>query len=224
MDTDPVAQLLSDPRFKGQPITWGVTSEGYDAIRRAWLTHVHAEEVLFKPFTENEFNTQMKIMLSVFTDDCVMELVPAEERWEGHQQAAEFYRVFLSSLEGMQWVPQALVIGPQGVLDVVNMSGKLVKEFAGLKEVGAQVHLQWVIYFPWVPNAAKFKGEVISRSAHCRMDVLDRENVSFAAVVSDSARLLLGTRRKRRHLRVESESLRTPDICYRANLDLCEWT
>ena len=50
---------------------------------------------------------------------------------------------------------------PSGVLDVVNMSGKLVKEFAGLKEVGAQVHLQWVIYFPWVPNAEKFKGEVI---------------------------------------------------------------
>ena len=128
MDADPVAQLLSDPRFKGQPITWGVTSEGYDAIRRAWLTHVHAEEVLFKPFTEDEFNTQMKIMLSVFTDDCVMELVPAGKRWEGHGQAAEFYRVFLSSLEGMEWVPQALVIGPQGVLDVVNMSGKLVKE------------------------------------------------------------------------------------------------
>ena len=73
---------------------------------------------------------------------CVMELVTAGERWEGHEQAAKFYRVFLSSLEEMQWVPQALVIGPQGVLDVVNMSGKLVKEFAGLKEVGAQVHLR----------------------------------------------------------------------------------
>ena len=69
--------------------------------------------------------------------------------------------MFLSSLQGMEWVPQALVIGPQGVLDVVNMTGKLVKEFAGLKEVGARVHLQWVIYFPWVPNAGKFKGEVI---------------------------------------------------------------
>src|SRR5579863_7471397 len=142
MGADPVAQLLSDPRFKGLPITWEVTSEGYDAIRRAWLTHVHAEEVLFKPFTEDEFKTQMQVMLSVFTDDCVMELVPAGKRWEGREQAAEFYRVFLSSLRGMQWVPQALVIGPQGVLDVVNMTGKLVKEFAGLKEIGAQVHLR----------------------------------------------------------------------------------
>jgi len=52
-------------------------------------------------------------------------------------KAAEFYRLFLGSLEGMEWVPQALVIGPQGVLDVVNMTGKLIKEFAGLKQVGA---------------------------------------------------------------------------------------
>jgi hypothetical protein len=158
---DPVAQLLSDPRFKGKPITWGVTSESYDVIRRAWLTHVHAEEVLFKPFTEEAFSAQMKIMLSVFTDDCVMELASTGERWEGHRQAAEFYRVFLGALEDMAWIPQALVIGPQGVLDVVNMTGKLVKPFAGLNQIGARLGLQWVIYFPWVPDQRKFRGEVI---------------------------------------------------------------
>jgi hypothetical protein len=161
MSPDPVVQLLSDPRFKGRPITWGVTPEGYDAVRRAWLTHVQAEEVLFKPFTEDEFNTQMKVMLSVFTDDCVMEFATRGERWDGHVQAAEFYQLFLSSFERMQWIPQALVIGPQGVLDVVNMTGKLIKEFGGLNQVGTPVHLQWVIYFPWVPEAGKFKGEVI---------------------------------------------------------------
>jgi hypothetical protein len=158
---DPVAQLLGDPRFRGKPITWGITPESYDAIRRAWLTHVHAEEVLFEPFTDEVFDAQMKIMLSVFTDDCVMELASTGERWEGHRRAAEFYRMFLGALEEMAWIPQALVIGPQGVLDVVNMTGKLVKEFAGLKQIGAQVHLQWVIYFPWVPDLGKFKGEVI---------------------------------------------------------------
>jgi len=177
MSTDPVAQLLSDPRFKGRPITWGVTPEGYDAVRRAWLTHVHAEEVLFKPFTEDEFNTQMTVMLSVFTNDCVMELATTGQRWDGHVQAAEFYRLFLSSFEGMEWIPQALVIGPQGVLDVVNMTGKLIKEFAGLKRVGTRVHLQWVIYFPWVPEAGKFKGEVIYSIRQLKNGVLDRKNI-----------------------------------------------
>jgi hypothetical protein len=161
MSADPVAELLSDPRFKGKPITWGITQEGYDDIRRAWLTHVHAEEVLFKPYTEEQFKTQMQIMLSVFTDDCVMELASTGERWQGRDQATAFYHVFLTSLQNMQWVPQALVIGPQGVLDVVNMTGTVAKPFAGLKEIGAQVHLQWVIYFPWVPDAGKFKGEII---------------------------------------------------------------
>jgi hypothetical protein len=146
---------------RGKPITWEVTKEEYDAIRRAWLTHVQAEEVLFKPFTEDVFQAQMRIMLGVFTDDCVLELVTAGKRWEGHEQAVAFYRVFLSSLADMAWVPQALVIGPQGVLDVVNMTGKLVKPFAGLEEVGETVHLQWVIYFPFVPAEGKFKGETI---------------------------------------------------------------
>jgi SnoaL-like domain len=161
MTDDPVADLLADPRFKGSPITWEITPEGYDTIRRAWLTHVQAEEVLFKPFTEEVFQAQMEIMLSVFTEDCVMELVQAEQRWQGREQAAAFYRLFLSSIHEMAWVPQALVIGPQGVLDVVNMTGTLAKPFAGLTEVGEAVRLQWVISFPWVPKEGKFKGETI---------------------------------------------------------------
>ncbi len=51
--------------------------------------------------------------------------------------------------------------GPQGVLDVVNMTGTLAQPFAGLSNVGEQVHLQWVIYFPWEPESRKFKGETI---------------------------------------------------------------
>ena len=59
---------------------------------------------------------QMKIMLGVFTEDCVMELASAGQRWIGQAEAAAFYRVFLGSLTKMAWVPQTLVIGPQGVL------------------------------------------------------------------------------------------------------------
>ena len=161
MTGDPVAELLADPRFKGLPIIWEITPEGYDAIRRAWLTHVQAEEVLFKPFTENVFQAQMKIMLGVFTEDCVMELVQTGQRWQGRAQATASYRVLLSALTEMVWMRQTLVIGPQGVLDVVNMTGTLVKPFAGLDQVGETVHLQWVIYLPWLPAEGKFKGETI---------------------------------------------------------------
>jgi hypothetical protein len=54
-----------------------------------------------------------------------------------------------------------VVVGPQGVLDVVTMTGVLRRPFAGLNEVGRALHLQWVIFFPWVPEAAAFGGETI---------------------------------------------------------------
>jgi hypothetical protein len=159
--SDPVSSILQDPRFQGQPISRNITPEQYEAIRRAWLTHVSAEERLFIPYTEAEWATQMAMMLSVFPENCLMELVPSGERWKGKAQAEEFYRSFIPSFEGMRWVPQALVIGPQGVLDVVNMTGRLLKPFAGLADVGQQAYLQWVIYFPWLPEEEKFQGETI---------------------------------------------------------------
>ncbi|HEY7059903.1 MAG TPA: nuclear transport factor 2 family protein [Chloroflexota bacterium] len=161
MSSDPATAILQDPRFKGQPLTWEVTPEQYDTIRHAWLTHVAAEERLFVPYTEAEWTQQMAVMLGVFADDCVMEIVPTQERWQGRAQVEAFYRTFIPSFEGMQWVPQALVIGPQGVLDVVNMTGTLRRPFAGLTAVGEQVHLQWVICFPWVPDQGRFRGEII---------------------------------------------------------------
>ena len=161
MSSDPVASILQDPRFQGQPITWNVTTEQYDTIRHAWLTHVVAEEKLFGPYTQQQWDEQLAIMLGVFAEDCVMELVPSGERWQGKAQTEAFYRGFIASFEGMQWVPQALVIGPQGVLDVVNMTGILRRPLAGLTELGQQVHFQWMIYFPWLPAEARFRGETI---------------------------------------------------------------
>lgn len=76
-------------------------------------------------------------------------------------RAEAFYREFVPSFEGMTWVPQSVVVGPQGVLDVVNMSGKLLRPFVGLSDVGSDVRLQWVIGFPWLPDEGKFQGEVI---------------------------------------------------------------
>jgi len=161
MDMDPVDKLLHDPRFAGAPVTWESTPEQYRAIRHAWLTHVSAEEDLFVPFTEERFAERMATMLSVFSDACTMELAPTGERWEGKVETVEFYRQFLGSFTGMSWVPQALVIGPQGVLDVVDMEGVVTRPFAGQAVTGEPVHLQWVISFPWVPAEGRFRGETV---------------------------------------------------------------
>lgn len=162
MATDPAQAILDDPRFKGSPLTWEADPAEYDRIRHAWLTHISAEEPLFAHHeTQADWDRQMPIMLGVFTDDCVMELAWRGERWHGKDGAAEFYRVFITAFEGMQWVPQAMVIGPQGVLDIANMSGVLVRDFAGMKATNAPVHLQWVISVPWVPEKQQFSGEKI---------------------------------------------------------------
>ena len=62
---------------------------------------------------------------------------------------------------GCSGVPQSLVVGPQGVLDVVNMTGTIVKPFAGIDGVGGPVELQWVISFPWLLDVGKFQGETV---------------------------------------------------------------
>jgi len=162
MPTDPVQAILQDPRFKGSPLTWEIDDAEYDRIRHAWLTHISAEEPLFAHHeTQADWDAQMPIMLGAFTDDCVMELAWLGQRWTGHDGAAEFYRIFITAFENMVWVPQAMVIGPQGVLDVANMSGVLVKDFAGMTATKELVHLQWVISVPWVPEQQKFSGEKI---------------------------------------------------------------
>jgi SnoaL-like protein len=147
-----------DPRF-AQILDLTITPDLYAEIRDLWLLHVTNEERLFVPHTDEVTEDAMKKMLAAFTPDCVMELVATGDRWTGYDGARAFYDAFLSSLGGMEWVPQALVIGPQGVLDVVNMTGTLPKPFAGLTAIGDRLALQWVIFFPWVAKARRFKGE-----------------------------------------------------------------
>jgi hypothetical protein len=113
------------------------------------------------PVSQEEWDRYLRIVLETLTDDCVMEVRSAGLRLEGIDGAREFYEAFIPSFEGMHWAPQALVIGPQGVLDVADMTAKLVRPFAGLDAVGEQLSTEWVIYFPWDSERRKFRGEII---------------------------------------------------------------
>ncbi len=149
----------SDPRFA--PLDMSISPELYDEIRGLWLEHVSTEEKLFAPVSPDEWDRYLRTVLGTLTDDCVMEVRSAGVRLEGIEGAREFYETFIPSFEGMHWVPQALVIGPQGVLDVADMTAKLVKPFGGLDAVGEQLSTEWVIYFPWDSERRKFRGETI---------------------------------------------------------------
>jgi hypothetical protein len=150
----------SDPRFQGR-FAWEVTPEEYDRVRSTWLTHVGAEEKLFVPHTEQVEQEQLAIVFTTMTEDCSYEVRATGERWQGQDQARAFYKTFLGAFSGMQWVPQAVVIGPQGILDVADMTATQEAPFAGIDQVGSQVHLEWVLYFPWNRDLKKFEGEII---------------------------------------------------------------
>ena len=149
----------TDSRFA--PLEMNISPQLYDEIRERWLEHVSTEEKLFMPVSREEWDRYLRIVLETLTDDCVMEVRSARLRFEGIDGAREFYEAFIPSFEGMQWTPQALVIGPQGVLDVADMTAKLVRPFAGLDAVGEHLSTEWVIYFPWDSEQHKFRGEII---------------------------------------------------------------
>jgi hypothetical protein len=138
-----------------------VTPEEYDMVRCIWLKHVGAEEKLFVPHSWEEEKRQLEIIRSTMTDDCVYEVKNTGERLEGWDGALQFYKSFLAVLSGMQWVPQTVVIGPQGILDVADMTATQEAPFGGIDQTGGQVQLEWVIYFPWDPAQKKFEGEMI---------------------------------------------------------------
>lgn len=149
----------TDPRFA--PLEMGISPELYDEIRALWLEHVTNEEKLFVPVSQDEWKRYVAVILGTLTDDCVMEVRSAGMRLEGTTGARQFYETFIPSFEDMHWEPQALVIGPQGVLDVADMTARLVRPFAGLNAVGERLSTEWVIYFPWDPEQHKFRGETI---------------------------------------------------------------
>ncbi len=149
----------TDPRFA--PLEMEISPELYDEIRERWLEHVSTEEKLFVPVSREDWDRYLSIVLDTLTDDCVMEVRSAGVRFDGIEGAREFYEAFIPSFEDMHWIPQALVIGPQGVLDVADMTAKLVRPFGGLDAVGERLSTQWVIYFPWDSSRRKFRGEIV---------------------------------------------------------------
>ena len=54
-----------------------------------------------------------------------------------------------------------IVIGPQGVFEVAQMTGTHLGPWVGFEPTGKPVRTAVIIFFPWNPAAAKFSGEKI---------------------------------------------------------------
>ena len=129
---------------------WPVTPELYETIRRLWIEHSIAED-----------RRDVAGLLGTLSADCVYEVVPTGQRWEGHAGAADFYRSFLAAFPDVKFDLQDIVIGPQGVIEVAEMTGTHRGPWAAMEPTGKPVRLRVLIHFPWDPSAEKFAGEKV---------------------------------------------------------------
>jgi predicted ester cyclase len=129
---------------------WEISPDGYQTIRRLWIDHSRAED-----------RRDLQGLIDTLAEDCVYEIVPTGQRWEGHAGARAFYLAFLGAFPDVTFDLQDIVIGPQGVFEVTRMTGTHRGVWAGQQPTGQQVSTLVVIHFPWDPASAKFAGERI---------------------------------------------------------------
>jgi predicted ester cyclase len=131
-------------------LNWELSADGYQTIRRLWIDHSRAED-----------RRDLQGLIDTLAEDCVYEIVPTGQRWEGHAGARAFYLAFLGAFPDVTFDLQDIVIGPQGVIEVTRMTGTHRGAWAGQQPTGQQVDTLVVIHFPWDPASGKFAGERI---------------------------------------------------------------
>jgi predicted ester cyclase len=129
-------------------LAWDVTPELYDKIRSLWISHSKAED-----------NRDLQGLIDTLSEDCVYEIVPTGQRWEGHAGARQFYTTLLGAFPDAKFNLSDIVIGPQGVFEVTELTGTHLGPWAGLEPTGRPVRLQIMIHFPWNPATERFDGE-----------------------------------------------------------------
>jgi predicted ester cyclase len=129
---------------------WEVTPELYQRIRRLWIQHSKAEDA-----------RDLQGLIDTLSPTCVYEIVPTGQRWQGHDGARRFYTEFLGGFPDVKFAMTDIVIGPQGVFEVAEMTGTHRGAWAGLAPTGKSVRVVILIHFPWDPQAGKFAGERI---------------------------------------------------------------
>ena len=113
-----------------------------------WIAHSKAEDA-----------RDLDGLIATLAEDCVYEVVPTGERWEGHDGARAFYTSFLGAFPDVHFNMYDVVIGPQGVFEVATLTGTHRGPWAGREATGKRVQFDVIIHFPWNPEAKKFAGE-----------------------------------------------------------------
>jgi predicted ester cyclase len=119
-------------------------------IKRLWVRHSIAEDA-----------RDIDGLVATLSPDCVYEIVPTGQRWEGHDGARQFYTELFGAFPDNRFALTEIVVGPQGVFEVATLTGTNQGPWAGAPPSGLPVALQVLILFPWDRAANRFSGERI---------------------------------------------------------------
>ena len=119
-------------------------------IKRLWVRHSIAED-----------RRDLDGLVATLAPDCVYEVVPTGQRWDGHEGARRFYQELFDAFPDNAFALTDIVIGPQGVFEVATLTGTNLGPWAGAPPSGLPVRLRIIIHFPWDQSTSLFGGERI---------------------------------------------------------------
>jgi predicted ester cyclase len=125
-----------------------IASDEYDEIRELWKRHSIAED-----------QRDLPGLIATLTEDCVYELTQTGHRWEGHEGAGRFYMELLTAFPDIHFELTDIVIGPQGVCEEADVTGRHQAAWLGFPPSGERLTWKVAIFFPWDPERRLFRGE-----------------------------------------------------------------
>lgn len=140
MASERIRRLLRSP----------VDPEEVAAIRELWKAHSIAED-----------NRDLPGLIATLTEDCVYEVRGTRARWEGHAGATRFYSELLAAFPDIRFELEYIVIGPQGVCEDARVTATHSGRWLDFEPTGERLEWRNAIFFPWDPEARKFKGETV---------------------------------------------------------------
>jgi steroid delta-isomerase-like uncharacterized protein len=120
------------------------------SIKRLWIEHSIAED-----------RRDIPALLATLAKDCIYEMVPTGQRWDGHDGARGFYEELFAAFPDNRFALSDIVIGPQGVFEVARLTATNLGPWAGVPASGMPLELRVLILFPWDPGSRRFLGERI---------------------------------------------------------------
>jgi predicted ester cyclase len=127
-----------------------ISVEEYGTIRDTWKRHSIAED-----------DRDLPGLMATLTEDCVYQLVQTGHTWRGHAGATAFYLELLGAFPDVVFDLTDIVIGPQGVCEVADVTATHRGTWLGGAPTGRPVAWRVVIFFPWDPEARLFRGEKV---------------------------------------------------------------